>query len=147
MYGSWRSKAHICTKTRRVKNASGPAASCEFRAARNIGAAATRKRAHFFIRNHLPNSTWFRPSSGRHRLPGAIRRTVGADAACARVNIGDPRLGLPRIHQSVIAGGLPSIRRTGERVLGNGREISGRDEVLERLRRLLFIECVMVDAV
>src|SRR3954470_16563545 len=78
--------------------------------------------------------------------PARIRGAVAGSVLRGAVDVVDAGLGLIGAHQRIVLYGDP-IRLTGDRVFGNDSYVAGGDQLLQRLRRLLLIHGVLVNAV
>ena len=81
----------------------------------------------------------------RRHLPRAVRGAFAGDLFAAAVHVDDAGLGLVGRHQAVIGDRHPGITRLGEGILGKLLEVAGVHQFLQRLRRFLLIERVLVN--
>src|SRR6266704_1241281 len=80
-------------------------------------------------------------------LPGRIGAAVAGGQVGAAVDINDSGLRLVRGHDGVFLLDLPGIVAPGHGIFGNEFQIVGRDQIIESLRRLLFVESVLLNHV
>src|SRR3954468_7628431 len=108
-----------------------------------------RSRSSFSISLRLMQPVRRRRASAmvaarRMGSPGAVRRAFARLRARGRVDVAHARLRLVDRGIRLALLHLPA-GFAGQRVFGDLPQVSGSDEVVERLRRLVLVERVLVD--